>query len=132
MFKSSLVFGGGDVILKTSGKPMVIEISYRGNASLHTNLGRNWIFRQSKNKIIIYNYKNLDIKNDIIFKYRGEFIATSCKLVDAEKSKAFCSIQKSNIHFWELMDNNWETSDRYTKYKNTYKFRNPIKGVRNG
>ena len=61
MFKSSLVFGGGDVILKTSGKPMVIEISYRGNASLHTNLGRNWIFRQSKNKIIIYNYKNLDI-----------------------------------------------------------------------
>jgi len=83
-------------------------------------------------KIIIYNYKNLNIKNELIFKYRGEFIPSGCKLIDIEKSQSLCFIKKTNIHFWQLMNYNWETSDKYTKYKNTYKFRNPIKGVRNG
>ena len=42
------------------------------------------------------------------------------------------SIESQGIHFWESMNNNWETSDKYTKYKNTYKYKTPIKGVKYG
>ena len=132
MYKAKLFYGAGDVILNSSANTMLIEITYKGNASLHTNLGRNWTFSHNKNKIIIINHKPSDLKDGIIFKYRGEFIPTSCKLIDADKNKSMTSIESQGIHFWESMDNNWETSDKYTKYKNTYKFRNPIKGVRNG
>lgn len=132
MYKAKLFYGGGNVILNSGVNAMLIEITYRGDASLHTELGRNWLFNHNKNKIIIINHKNAELKDGIIFKYRGEFIPTSCRLIDADKNKSMTSIESQGIHFWETMNNNWETSDRYTIYKNTYKFKNPIRGVKYG
>ena len=132
MYKSKLLYGGGNVILNSSPEVVLIEITYKGDASLHPELGRNWTINYNSSKIIMLNHKPSNLKNGIILKYRGEFIPVGCKLIDMDNNKSFAIIKTQDVHFWQKINSNWETSDKYTKYKNTYKYKTPIKGVRNG
>ncbi len=127
MFDSKLNYGDGEVILTTPGDTMIIEINYIGNCSLHPNLGQDWIFKNNDRKIIIVGYRKRKLEKELIFTYRGEIRISSCKIINPNLDSVIIPVNMKNVHHWEKMDSNWETSDKYKDYTKTIEYKKPIK-----
>ena len=124
---SKLYYGGGEVKLLSPGDAMAIEIHFNGDCSLHSNLGRKWIFKHNKNKLLIVNIEGKPFSKELIFKYRGEIKILLCKLVNTQLESHNASISVENVHLWDYMNVGWNTSDNlYKDYKNTHKHKNPL------
>lgn len=122
-----LYHGEGNVYLKFNGNPALIEIKYRGDASIHTGLGRKWGIKYKKGMIIIYPKIDTDLINgQLLFQYRGEFIPNSCRVVGWDLSTKNASLNSDNIHFWKLIDNEWDSIDiKWKGLSNNYKKGSP-------
>ena len=127
MINSKLYYGNGNVKLLNPDSAMAIEIHFNGDCSLHSNLGRKWIFKHNKGKLLIINIEGKPFSKELIFKYRGVIRIVSCKLVNMELQTHNASIIVENVHLWSYMNNEWDTSENlYKYYKNTHKYKNPL------
>lgn len=135
-----LFHGNGDVRLEFSGNPALIDIRYRGDASLHKHLGRKWVMRSNNGRIIIIPKTTTPlVDGSILFKYRGEFKPTSCKVVGWEQETAQAILKPENIHLWDIVSAKWEDLTlKYVDLKKNYRKGSPKdrkstrSGVRSG
>ena len=131
LYNSQLTYGNGDVYLNNLNNIKIIIIHYKGNSSLHTELGKHWDFNYNKNKIILYNNKNTILNKELIFKYRGEFKPLNCRIIDKFKYSQNLSINLSYIDFWNTIEETYEDITlEYFKLKKTNIYKSPKRVIK--
>ena len=123
----NLFHGDGDVRLEFSGNPALIDIRYRGDASLHKHLGRGWIMLSNNGRIIIFPKTTTPlVGGSILFKYRGEFKPTSCRVVGWDRDIVQSILKPENIHLWDIVSAKWEDLTlKYVDLKKNYRKGSP-------
>lgn len=125
---TTLFHGSGEVRLDFTGNPALIDIVYRGDASIHTNLGRRWILKTNKERILLVARTTVPLNNSqVLFKYRGEFLPVSCKVIGWELDMKTAKIVPEKVHYWDTIKTEWdELNISYIDLENTYRVGNPL------
>ena len=121
---ATLYYGDGTVELDVQGDIAAIELSYRGDASIHPRLKQGWHMVEGKNKLIIFGITNKPLNKTekfILLNYRGYFKPTKCRITGWDLSQANSTLIPQNIHYWDLVNVKWDDlTVKYEDLKNSY------------
>ena len=107
----TLKYGRGDVVFETNGEIAVFEIGYIGAVRGVKKLGKGWIIKASKNKIVVFSTAQVEL-SELLFTYVGELKITSCKCTCWNKTKFHANIQNLNRNDWNINYGEWGSDAR--------------------
>ena len=105
MTHATLKVYGGNVQLKTDGKPLAVEIEYKGSFEGYSNLPNGFILVGGKGKIIVLRMNSQDFPENI-FSYLGTFYPK--KVVLYEKEWRLTGNIERPRYEWKYTTGKWE------------------------
>ena len=118
-FESTFSYESGKMYLKSSEKPLAVDIMYKGLIKGVSSLPNGFFILEGNNRILIINFNNKDMPEEIL-SYLGYFDALKVKVYSKE-GVSYSTIDK-NSTIWNKMNNargyakmtsNWEEYDHF-------------------
>ena len=118
--RAAIWYGNGEVRLESDGA-CALEIYYNGSPSLQTDLQH----RQGSRKILIWNDHNNLFMDGVLFAYGGELRILRVEAIDWDLNTVNATINIENVHYWELIESDWDYIGQWSNLNLTYSSSSP-------